>query len=99
MPAQAHDPYTGLRSPLGQLCCGGDDCEATADFVIRPDGGVKLYSRRHQRWIDVDAYQITWMAVSGDGPAHWCGRVMLPNAETPSSMTITYCAFIDPNAF
>jgi hypothetical protein len=95
--AWAHDPYTGLKSPSGQLCCGGDDCEVVDDFVVRPDGGASFYSRRHHSWVSADPYQIVWIGVPG-GAAHWCGQPYLAGGNYPAGL-LTYCAFIDPGSF
>lgn len=93
----AHDPYTGLRDRAGQLCCSGEDCEVINNYFVHSDGGAAFYSSRWKQWIHIYPDQITWMALPG-GSAHWCGRVMLP-MDAPTGMLITFCAFIDPNAF
>lgn len=94
---QAHDPYSGLKSPSGQLCCGGDDCEVVVDFVVNSDGGATFYSRRHQIWVSADRYQITWIALPG-GQAHWCGQPYRAGGNYTAGL-LTYCAFIDPGGF
>jgi len=42
--ALGHDIYQGVRSPAGQLCCGGDpvtgDCEGSYDFRVNARGDV-----------------------------------------------------------
>lgn len=94
---QAHDPYSGLKSPSGQLCCGGDDCEVIVDFIVHPDGAATFYSRRHQLWVSAEADQITWISLPG-GQAHWCGQPYRAGEDHTVGL-LTYCAFIDPRAF
>src|SRR5204863_33515 len=76
-PAMAHDIYTDLRDRGGYRCCDGDDCEAVgSDFVILPDGGALLMSRKQGRWVRIAREKITFMVLKGgeSSEAHWCGR-------------------------
>ncbi|MFO1147826.1 MAG: hypothetical protein U1E62_05550 [Alsobacter sp.] len=95
-PAWSHDPYTGLKSPSGQLCCGIDDCEVIEDFAVRADGGATFFSRRYQKWVTADPYQIVWISVPG-GAAHWCGRPYTAGENYIAGL-LTYCAFINPGS-
>jgi hypothetical protein len=93
--AWAHDVYTQLRSPAGQLCCGGDpvtgDCEGIVNPVQREDGSALFYSKRYSHTVQIAAQKIVWMPVPGgeDYEAHWCGvpryKVYLApiNADNP----------------
>ena len=81
-PAAAHDVYNGVRSPSGQLCCGGDpvtgDCEGLIDeFIdIQRDGSAKIFSKRYGAWIKIAKDTIVWMTIEADKgvhQGHFCG--------------------------
>jgi hypothetical protein len=95
--AAAHDVYTGLRSPAGRLCCGGDDCEVIEQVSVHRDGSATFLSRRFRTAVRVPNDIITWIAVPG-GHAHWCGAAY--QADNPNdafeTLFFTFCAFIDP---
>ena len=105
--ASAHDVYRELRSPTGQLCCGGDpvtgDCEAV-NYQVNPDGSATFQSRRYGASVLIGASKITWLPVPGGEAfeAHWCGvprtKVQLApfTDENPDPTFWTYCAFIAP---
>jgi hypothetical protein len=108
-PSFGHDIYTQLRSPNGQLCCGGDpvtgDCEAVKeqDYKVLLNGDVIIHSKRHNAMIRVGSDKITWLPVPGqDEPAAWCGvpryKVYLApfNDANPDKAFWTYCMFIAP---
>jgi hypothetical protein len=105
--AKAHDIYGGVRSPTGQLCCGGDpktgDCEAV-NYRMSADGSAWFVSNRYKAVVHVGASTIVWEPIPGSPEeAHWCGvprsRVH-PNApldeSNPDKEYWTYCAFIAP---
>lgn len=94
-PALAHDPYSGLRDPMGRLCCGGDDCEAIETYEVHPDGSVSLFSKRFHLSVDVPAANITWLAIPG-GTVHWCGALSYRSDPIVRPSLTTFCAFIDP---
>lgn len=95
-PAGAHDIYQGVRSPAGQLCCGGDpvtgDCEGAWDFKIGPDGDVTFYSQRYKATIVIPGSQVipTQLPDPENRPLHWCGK---PNGIGGH---YTICAFVAP---
>jgi hypothetical protein len=111
-PARGHDIYGGVRDHRGVLCCGGDpvtgDCEALEAEQIqhRPDGSVRMFSRRWGAWITVAGGTVLPTAIPGDGGAagHYCGRPrgqvgqdgVAPTAEQPDAAFWTYCAFVAP---
>ena len=80
LPAQAHDIYSHLRSPLGESCCDDRDCRPAPYRFI--SGHWQMFVDR--RWIDVPDYTIQYRALLGDrsetGGGHWCGFSM----TTPS---------------
>lgn len=96
--AFAHDIYQGVRSPAGQLCCGGDpvtgDCEGAWDFKVGPDGAVTFFSERYKATIVVPGEQVipTQLADPLNRPLHWCGR---PDPSERSGFR-TICMFLSP---
>src|SRR6478609_2740888 len=88
-PCVAHDAYTGLRSPAGRLCCGGDDCEVVEQVAIHSDGSATFLSARHGAAVRVPRDVITWMAVPG-GHAHWCGAAYHAQNSTDASETVLF---------
>lgn len=101
-PAHAHDIYTPLKSPTGQLCCGGDDCEAIDDYEVHIDGSVTIHSRRHGASVLVDAGKVTWLPVPGgeQHPVHWCGKprgiYAFDTPEQPDPAYWTHCLYVSP---
>lgn len=107
-----HDPYGGLRDPVGRICCSGDkkqgDCEAVT-FRLTPEGDAVISSRRYGADVLVARDRIVWSPVPGSAePAHWCG---VPRAratrggqrspvdpDNPDPGYLTLCAFIDPGS-
>ncbi len=61
--ANAHDIYTGVHGKNGQLCCGGNDCAATA---YREQGGHYEFLTREQRWVSIPQERITFLPIPGD---------------------------------
>jgi len=106
--ARAHDIYDGVRSPTGQLCCGGDpvtgDCEGLVDeFIkIQRDGTAVVYSKRYGAWIKVAKETITWMTIPADKgvhAGHYCGKPRTPSVPTADQIDpafMTYCLFLSP---
>lgn len=107
-PAAAHDVFNNLRSPTGQLCCGGDpvtgDCEALGpdDYRVGPSG-VVIHSKRYGTTVEIGPDKIVWQGVPGsDAPVHWCGvprtktLVPTPTPDNPDPTYYTFCAFISP---
>ncbi len=107
-PAAAHDIYDGVRSPTGQLCCGGDpvtgDCEGLADeFIkIQPDGSAMLFSKRYGAWIKIAKDTIVWTTIPADKgvhAGHYCGvrrQAQVTTPDQPDPAFMTYCVFISP---
>jgi hypothetical protein len=99
----AHDIYTSLRSPAGQLCCGEKDCERIYGNYRQSNGMYYFYSGWYKVEIAVPEHRVIFAAVPGgeDSEAHWCG---IPREHTqtklyednPDPKFITYCAFIMP---
>lgn len=69
-PAQAHGPYTGLKSPSGEDCCGGQDCQPVALCPL-PDGGDGL--RLQGGCLPIPA-GVTLPDLPPDGQTHACWR-------------------------
>ena len=103
----AHDIYTGVHGKNGQLCCGGEDCAATA---YRERGGRFEFLTRERQWIEIPEERITFLPIPGDPPnddshrAHLCYRSATDNDRLgPASSNVfddifLYCAFIPPGS-
>jgi hypothetical protein len=106
-PATPHGIYEGVHGKGGQLCCGGNDCNAT---TYREQGGQFEFLTRESRWIAIPQDRITFLPIPGDVPsddshrAHLCYRLENANdTNGPYSANLfdgiyLYCAFIPPGA-
>jgi|YNPMSStandDraft_1061717.scaffolds.fasta_scaffold00687_10 hypothetical protein len=65
----AHDWYQGLRSPVGELCCGVRDCAPVAECVIGGREGIV----RRGACVPIPADRLVPIP-SPDGRAHLCTR-------------------------
>ena len=104
-PVFGHDIYTGLRSKMGNLCCGGSDCSAT---IFRERGGDFEFLTREKEWVKIPEERIIFLPIPGDPPssdthrAHLCYRRATdddragPNASNVVGPIYLYCAFIPP---
>lgn len=106
--AWPHDVYDGVRSPTGQLCCGGDpvtgDCEGLVDEFIKvqSDGSAVVFSKRYGAWIKIAKDTITLMTIPADKgvhAGHYCGvkrQASVPTPDQPDPFFTTYCVFLSP---
>ena len=105
--ANAHDIYTGVHGKNGQLCCGGNDCAATA---YREQGGHYEFLTREQRWVSIPQERITFLPIPGDRDvsdthhAHLCYRPATdgdrfgPLSSNVFDDIYLDCAFIPPGS-
>ncbi len=68
-PAAAHDWYEGLRSPGGERCCTGRDCQRV-DHRYNPETR-RLELGIEGVWVPVDPARLVAVP-SPDGAAHAC---------------------------
>lgn len=66
---QAHDWYQGLRNPVGELCCGVQDCAPVAQCVVGAREGIV----HRGACVPVPADRLVPLP-SPDGRAHLCTR-------------------------
>ncbi len=114
--AAAHDVFQQERmlnrqtlQPTGPSCCGGHpdtgDCEHLApdQIQVRPDGGMRIYSKRYSAYVEVSPNQVQTKRITG-APAWaagaWCGvRTPWGTELDPfqaDRQFLTYCAHLSP---
>lgn len=113
--AYAHDVFRSERMlsketllPTGPSCCGGEpttgDCEHLApdQIKIEPGGGMRIYSKRYNSWVEVarDIIQTKRITGAPDWAAGaWCGVHYQPDNDDPFQADRdfrTYCAMLAP---
>lgn len=113
-PAYPHDVFMPERQlnsttlqPTGPSCCGGQpntgDCEHLApdQIELRPDGGMRIYSKRYGTYVEVAPDIIQHKRITGApdwAAGAWCG-VKYPLAKDQLQADpnwMSYCAFLSP---
>jgi hypothetical protein len=91
-PVQAHDIYSNLVGPHGEICCHGTDCRPAPWRIV--NGSVEMYV--YSKWISVHDEAIQYRTLEGDdgktNGGHWCG------VPLGHDIFVTFCAVLPPRS-
>jgi len=71
-PIHAHDWFSELHSPLGQSCCGENDCRPVESRYNVQSGQLELQLDR--MWVPIDRRKVVREQFSPDGKYYACWR-------------------------
>jgi hypothetical protein len=71
-PIHAHDWFSELHSPLGQSCCGENDCRPVESRYNVQSGQLEL--RLDGMWVPIDHRKVVREQFSPDGKYYACWR-------------------------